>query len=85
MSDRNKRKVRIGTVVSNKMNKTAVVTFERKTQHPEYGKTIKRTSKLYVHDQNNECGIGDLVKVMETRPISKLKSWRLIEILQKAK
>jgi len=85
MSLRNFRKIRIGTDVSNKMDKTAVVAFERKTRHPVYGKIIKSTSKLYIHDQNNECGIGDVVKVMESRPLSKLKRWRLTEILERAK
>ena len=85
MSERGYRKVRVGTVVSSKMDKTAVVKFERKTRHPVYGKIIKKTSKLYVHDQNNDCGTGDVVKVMETRPLSKLKHWRLVEILEKAK
>ncbi len=85
MSVRGSRKVRIGKVISNKMDKTAVVAFERKAQHPVYGKIIKTTSKLYIHDKDNECGIGDLVKVMETRALSKNKRWRLVEILEKAK
>ncbi|MBD3168250.1 MAG: 30S ribosomal protein S17 [candidate division Zixibacteria bacterium] len=85
MSDRGSRKTRIGYVVSDKMDKSAVILFERKTQHPKYGKIIKRTSKLYAHDENNECRIGDKVKVMETRRMSRLKRWRLVEILEKAK
>lgn len=79
------RKVRIGKVVSNKMAKTITVTVERKVPHPLYGKYIRRTSKLYAHDETNSAGIGDLVKVMETRPLSKLKRWRLVEIIEKAK
>lgn len=85
MSERSFRKVRFGKVVSNKMDKTVVVTYERKSRHPVYGKIVKLTSKLYVHDEDNQCGAGDIVKVMETRPVSKLKRWRLIEILEKAK
>ncbi|MBD3232383.1 MAG: 30S ribosomal protein S17 [candidate division Zixibacteria bacterium] len=85
MSERSYRKVRIGKVVSNRMNKTAIVTFERRKQHPVYGKTVKATSKLYVHDEKNDCNIGDMVKVMETRPISKLKRWRLVGVLERAK
>lgn len=85
MSDRGSRKTRIGYVVSDKMDKSAVILFERKTQHPMYGKIIKSTSKLYAHDKNNECRVGDKVKVMETRRVSRLKRWRLVEILEKAK
>ncbi len=79
------RKVRIGTVVSNKMNKTIVVRIERTMRHPEYGRIIKQFTKLYAHDEKNEAGIGDNVKIMETRPLSALKRWRLVEIVEKAK
>jgi small subunit ribosomal protein S17 len=85
MAERGSRKVRIGTVVSNKMDKTVVMKLERKTQHPVYGKIIMKTSRLHVHDENNECGVGDRIKVMETRRLSKLKHWRLVEILERAK
>ena len=79
------RKTRIGQVVSDKMDKTIVVTVEDSVQHPLYKKTMKRTYKLKAHDENNECGIGDTVEVMETRPLSKDKRWRLIRIIEKAK
>ena len=79
------RKTRIGQVVSDKMDKTIVVAIEDSVQHPLYKKTMKRTYKLKAHDENNECGIGDTVKVMECRPLSKDKRWRLIEIIEKAK
>ena len=82
---RNLRKTMIGTVVSNKMDKTVVVSVERKVRHSVYGKIVKRTYKLKAHDENNECGIGDTVRVMETRPLSKDKRWRLVEIIEKAK
>ena len=82
---RNFRKTRIGTVVSDKMDKTIVVAIEDSVQHPLYKKTMKRTYKLKAHDENNECGIGDTVEVMETRPLSKDKRWRLIRIIEKAK
>lgn len=85
MAERGSRKVRIGTVVSNKMDKTVVMKLERKTQHPVYGKIIMKTSRLHVHDENNECGVGDRIKVMETRRLSKIKHWRLVEILERAK
>lgn len=81
--ERNKRKVREGRVISNRMNKTIVVAVERHFRHPRYEKIIRRTTKLYAHDQKNECQIGDKVKVMETRPLSKLKRWRLLQILKK--
>jgi len=81
---RNKRKTRIGTVVSNRMNKTVVVAVERLLRHPRYKKTIKKTSKLYAHDENNECKIGDTVWVMESRPLSKLKRWRVFQVAKKA-
>ena len=74
-----------GRVVSDKMEKSIVVTIERMVKHPLYGKFIRRTTKLHVHDENNECGIGDTVRVMETRPLSKDKRWRLVEIMEKAK
>jgi len=79
------RKTRVGKVVSDKMDKTIVVAVERRTAHPLYKKIVKRTYKLKAHDENNECGIGDRVKVMETRPLSKDKRWRLTEIIEKAK
>ena len=79
------RKTRIGQVVSDKMDKTIVVAIEDSVQHPLYKKTMKRTYKLKAHDENNECGIGDTVEVMETRPLSKDKRWRLINIIEKAK
>ena len=79
------RKTRIGTVVSDKMDKTIVVAVEDSYQHPLYKKTMKRTYKLKAHDENNECGIGDTVEVMETRPLSKDKRWRLVNIIEKAK
>jgi small subunit ribosomal protein S17 len=82
---RNFRKVIIGKVVSNKMQKTIVVSVERKVMHPKYGKFIKMTSKFKAHDEKDECGINDIVKVMETRPLSKDKRWRLVEIIEKAK
>ena len=82
---RNLRKTRIGRVVSDKMDKTVVVAVESNIKHPLYGKIIKRTYKLKAHDENNECGIGDRVRVMETRPLSKEKRWRLVSILEKAK
>ena len=85
MEERNLRKVMIGTVVSNKMDKTVVVAVETSVSHKVYKKTVKRTYKLKAHDENNECNIGDIVKVMETRPLSKDKRWRLVEIMEKAK
>lgn len=83
--ERNLRKTRTGKVVSNKMDKTIVVAVVDKRKHPLYGKIVKRTYKLKAHDENNECNIGDRVKVMETRPLSKDKRWRLVEIIEKAK
>ena len=83
--ERNLRKTRIGKVVSDKMDKTIVVAVENHVKHPLYGKIVKKTYKLKAHDENNECGIGDTVKVMETRPLSKDKRWRLVEIIEKAK
>ena len=79
------RKERIGTVVSDKMDKTIVVAIKSRKTHPLYGKTINYTNKLKAHDENNEAGVGDVVTVMETRPLSKLKRWRLLEIVEKAK
>ena len=83
--DRNLRKTRTGKVVSNKMQKTIVVAVEDHVKHPLYKKIVKRTYKLKAHDEQNECNIGDRVKVMETRPLSKDKRWRLVEIIEKAK
>ena len=83
--ERNLRKTRIGKVVSDKMDKTIVVTIESRVKHPLYKKIVKKTYKLKAHDEQNECGIGDTVKVMETRPLSKDKRWRLVEVLEKAK
>ena len=83
--ERNLRKTRVGKVVSDKMDKTIVVAIEDNVKHPLYGKIVKRTYKLKAHDENNECNIGDRVKVMETRPLSKDKRWRLVEIIEKAK
>ena len=83
--ERNLRKTRIGKVVSNKMDKTIVVAVVDNVKHPLYNKIVKRTYKLKAHDENNECGVGDKVRVMETRPLSKDKRWRLVEIMEKAK
>ena len=85
MAERNYRKVRIGRVVSDKMDKTIVVAIEESVKHPLYGKVVKRTVKIKAHDEENICGIGDRVKVMETRPLSRDKRWRLAEIIEKAK
>ena len=85
MEERNLRKTRVGVVVSDKMDKTIVVAIEDHVKHPLYGKIVKRTYKLKAHDEKNECGIGDTVKVMETRPLSKDKRWRLVEIVEKAR
>ena len=83
--ERNLRKTRTGKVVSNKMDKTIVVAIENHVKHPLYNKIVKKTYKLKAHDENNECNIGDIVKVMETRPLSKDKRWRLVEIVERAK
>ncbi|KRQ87290.1 30S ribosomal protein S17 [Caloramator mitchellensis] len=83
--ERGLRKVRIGKVVSDKMDKTIVVAVEKLVRHPLYGKTVKRTAKFKAHDENNTAKIGDVVKIMETRPLSKDKRWRLVEIVEKAK
>ena len=85
MEERNLRKTRTGKVVSNKMQKTIVVAVEDHVRHPLYGKIVKRTYKLKAHDENNDCNIGDTVKFMETRPLSKDKRWRLVEIIERAK
>ena len=83
--ERNLRKTRTGKVVSDKMDKTIVVAVQDNVKHPLYNKIVKRTYKLKAHDENNECGIGDTVKVMETRPLSRDKRWRLVEIIERAK
>ncbi|MEA5039084.1 MAG: 30S ribosomal protein S17 [Clostridiaceae bacterium] len=85
MSERAFRKTRIGMVVSDKMDKTIVIAIEKRVQHPLYKKIVKNTYKLKAHDENNECHIGDRVRVMETRPLSRDKRWRLVEIIEKAK
>ncbi len=85
MEPRNLRKERIGKVVSNKMNSTITVAVQRRVKHPMYGKFIGKTTKFMAHDEKNECGIGDTVKIMESRPLSKNKRWRLIEIIERAK
>ncbi len=85
METRNLRKTRIGKVVSNKMDKSITVAVERKVKHPIYGKFVKKTTKLMAHDETNTCGVGDVVNIMETRPLSKNKRWRVLEILEKAK
>ena len=85
MEERNLRKVRTGKVVSDKMDKTIVVAVEDHVKHPLYKKIVKRTYKLKAHDEKNECNVGDTVKVMETRPLSKDKRWRLVEVMEKAK
>lgn len=83
--ERNFRKVREGIVVSNKMTKSIVVEVERKIKHPKYGKFLRKTSRFMAHDENEECHIGDTVRIMETRPLSKSKRWRLIQIIERAK
>ena len=85
MEERNLRKTRVGMVVSDKMNKTVVVAIEDNVKHPKYGKIIKRTLKVHAHDENEICGVGDRVEIMETRPLSKTKRWRIVEIIEKAK
>ena len=85
MENRNVRKSRVGVVVGTKMDKSVLVAMERKVAHPIYKKYFKKTTKLMVHDEKNECGVGDTVKIMETRPLSKNKKWRLVEIIEKAK
>jgi small subunit ribosomal protein S17 len=83
--ERNLRKERIGVVVSNKMEKSIVVLVERKVKHPKYGKFVKKSTKFMAHDEKNEAGMGDTVRIMETRPLSKNKCWRLVEVVEKAK
>lgn len=83
--ERNLRKERVGVVASNKMEKSIVVSIERRVKHPMYGKFVKKSSTFVAHDENNECNIGDTVKIMETRKLSKNKNWRLVEIIEKAK
>jgi small subunit ribosomal protein S17 len=85
MAERNLRKTKIGVVTSNRMEKTVTVEIERKVKHPIYGKFVKKTTKFHAHDEKNECGIGDIVKIMEARPLSKTKHWRLVEVVEKAK
>jgi small subunit ribosomal protein S17 len=83
--ERNLRKQRVGVVTSNKMDKTIAVSVERRLRHPIYGKYVKKSNKFMAHDEKNECNIGDLVRIMETRPLSKLKRWRVVEIVERAK
>lgn len=85
MENRNLRKERIGIVVSNKMDKTIVVAVQQKKKHPKYGKFVKKTTKFYAHDEKNDCSIGDLVQIKETRPLSKTKRWRFVKIIEKVK
>jgi small subunit ribosomal protein S17 len=85
MEERNLRKTRTGIVTSNKMDKTVTVAVERKVKHPIYGKFVKKTTKFHAHDEKNECTVGDVVRIMETRPMSKTKRWRLVEVVEKAK
>ena len=85
MEKRNLRKERIGVVVSDKMDKSILIVVNRKVKHPKYGKFVKKTSKFMAHDEENTCKIGDTVKIMETRPLSKDKNWRLVEIIERAK
>jgi small subunit ribosomal protein S17 len=85
MTERKIRKTKIGVVTSNKMDKSISVSVERKLKHPIYGKFVKKSNKFMAHDENGDCNIGDLVKIMETRPISKNKCWRLVEIIERAK
>jgi small subunit ribosomal protein S17 len=85
MEKRNLRKERIGIVTSNKMDQSIVVSVERRVKHPKYGKFVKNTTKFVAHDEKNECGEGDTVRIMETRPLSKSKNWRLVEIVERAK
>jgi small subunit ribosomal protein S17 len=85
MVERNLRKTRIGVVASNKMDKTITVAVERKVKHPIYGKFVKKTTKFHAHDDKNECQVGDVVRIMETRPLSKTKRWRLVEVVERAK
>jgi small subunit ribosomal protein S17 len=84
-TERGSRKVRVGTVVSDKMDKTVVVAVERRYAHPLYGKQVTRTKKYHAHDENNECGVGDTVRIMETRPLSRLKRWRVEKLIERAR
>ena len=84
-AERNLRKIRTGVVRGSKMDKTITVAVERRVKHPIYGKFVKKTTRFHAHDEKNECGVGDIVKIMETRPLSKTKRWRLVEIVEKAK
>jgi small subunit ribosomal protein S17 len=83
--ERNLRKTKLGVVSSNKMDKTITVSVERKVKHPLYGKFVKKSTKFHAHDEKNECSIGDMVKIMESRPLSKTKRWRLVEVVEKVK
>jgi small subunit ribosomal protein S17 len=85
MIERNLRKTRTGVVKSNKMDKSITVTVERRVKHPIYGKFVKKTTSFHAHDEKNECTVGDVVKIMESRPLSKTKRWRLVEVIEKAK
>lgn len=85
MEARNLRKIRTGVVTSNKMTKTITVQVERKVKHPIYGKFVKKSTRFHAHDDKNECSIGDIVRIMETRPLSKTKRWRLVEVVEKVK
>jgi len=85
MDERNLRKTRTGIAKSNKMDKTITVAVERKVKHPIYGKFVKKTTRFHAHDEKNECTVGDIVKIMESRPLSKTKRWRLVEVVEKAK
>lgn len=85
MEDRNQRKTRVGSVVSDKMDKTVIVRVGRQVVHPKYERIVRKSTKFAAHDEKDECGIGDMVKIMETRPLSKSKRWRVIEIIEKAK
>jgi small subunit ribosomal protein S17 len=85
MEKRNLRKERVGVVTSDKMQKSIVVSVERKVKHPKYGKFVKKTTKFVAHDEKDDCNLGDIVKIMETRPLSKSKNWRLVEIIERAK
>ena len=85
MEARNLRKTRVGVVTSNLMDKTITVAVERKVKHPIYGKFVKKTTRFHAHDEKNECSVGDVVKIMETRPLSKTKRWRLVEVVEKVK
>jgi len=85
MAERNLRKTKLGVVSSNKMDKTITVNVERKVKHPLYGKFVKKSTKFHAHDEKNECNIGDTVKIMESRPLSKTKRWRLVEVVEKVK